>query len=117
MRKIALVLAVIMVLMSLPVSAMAAEPRAISIVPGITFNGTTAICEVSIVGNNMSDDLAATIRLYRGNTVIATWFANGDGYIDFSRTKIVTAGYTYTLTVSLTYNGEACTPVSQTARL
>lgn len=113
MRKLALALAIVMLMSTLAVSASAAsvEPRAITIIPGITFDGTTANCEVAIAGNYTTDEMVATIRLYRGNTIIASWRAEGDGHIFFTRTKEVTKGYTYRLVVSLTVNGQACSPV------
>lgn len=113
MRKMALVLVMVMVLttLALPVYASAAESRAITIVPAISFDGTTATCNARIVGNTIDEELHATIRLYRGNTLVATWTAEGNGYIFFSKTKTVTKGYTYKLTVDLTVDGEACTQV------
>ena len=105
MRKIALILAVVLVMSSLMVPAMAAEPKMVTVVPGLTFNGTTATCELRAVGNYLTDDLVATIRLYRGSTLIATWNTEADGYLFFSDTKTVTKGYSYTLKVDLTING------------
>lgn len=106
MRKIAFVLAIILVL-SLPLSVQAAQPRAISIVPRINVNGSTATCTVTAVADNISEHLEATIKLYRGSTLIATWYEDGYGYINFKETKTVLSGYTYKLTVDLTVDGVA----------
>lgn len=115
MRKVSLVLAMVLLLSVLAVPSMAAEPRIVTIVPGISFEGTTATCTVRAVGNNLTDEMEATIRLYRGSTLIATWYAEGNGYIFFSKEKVVTKGYNYKLTVDLTINGEACSQVYEEA--
>ena len=112
MRKMSLILAVVLLVTTLAVPAMAAQPRAITILPTITVNGTTATCDVSCVGERTSDELVATMRLYRGSTLIATWVERGNGYIFFTETKTVTSGYTYTLTVDLVINGKTCPTVS-----
>lgn len=117
MRKTALVLAIVMLLTALAAPVMAAEARITSIAPEITFDGTTANCSVIIGGNNTSEKLEATMKLYRGSTLIATWTAEGNGYIIWSATKTVTRGYTYKLTVTLTVDGVACSPVYVTNTL
>lgn len=111
MRKMSLILVVAMLFSILALPAAAAEPRAVTIVPDLSFDGTTANCVVHIMGNSTNEEMDATIRLYRGSTLIATWYAEGNGYIFFEKTKTVTKGYTYKLTVDLTIDGEACTPV------
>lgn len=108
MRKMSLILAVVLLLTTLASPVLAAQPRAITIVPSITVNGTTATCNVSCVAERTTDLLVAYIRLYRGSTLIATWRVQEEGYIFFSETKSVTSGYKYTLTVDLTVNGNPC---------
>ncbi len=106
MRKTALVLAIVLLLTAtLAIPAQAAQPRAITAVPGLTINGTTATCSLRSAGNYSTDEFDATIKLYRGSTCIATWTAEGTGYLGFSKTKTITAGYTYTLKTTLTVNG------------
>ena len=114
MRKISLLLAVVMLVTALAAPAMAVEPRIVTIIPELTFDGNIATCNVSMVANTTSDELEATVRLYRGTTLVATWYAEGNGYIFFSKTKPVIQGYTYKLTVDLTINGEACSQVYAT---
>lgn len=114
MRKVSLVLAIVLIFTCIAVPVSAATPRAVTIVPGISFNGTTALCEVRIVGNQITDDLDATIRLYRGNVLVTSWTTEGTGYLVFSKTATVLRGYTYKLTVDLTINGEACSTVYTT---
>lgn len=106
MRKIAMSLAVIMVLL-LPMTAHAATPRSIGITPRITFSGTTANCSVIITSNSGDDEIEATIKLWKGSTCVATWPENGTGYIIFSDTATVTKGKTYTLTVDAIVNDVA----------
>lgn len=106
MRKTALVLALVLLMTSvLAIPASAVEPRVTTAVPGITVNGTTATCSLQAAANSTSDYLEATIKLYRGSTKIATWYADGYGYLSFSESKTVTSGYTYTMKVDLTVNG------------
>ena len=106
MRKIAFVLAVILVL-SMPLSVLAVQPREITVYPTISVNATLATFSVQATGNNMSEYLKATIRLYRDNLLIGSWYVDGYGYIDFTETKVVRSGYTYKVTVDLTVNGVA----------
>lgn len=111
MKKIAFFLAVILVL-SIPLSIQAVEPRMITVYPRISLNGTTATCTVTAVGNNTSEYFDATIKLYRENTLLYTWYASGYGYIDFTRTRGVPSGYTYKLVVDLTVDGVAIPQVT-----
>ena len=112
MRKIALILAVVMLMTALATPALAAQPRAVTIIPELDFDGYTATCSVRIAGNSTSDKMVAAIRLWRGNNLLAaTWTATGNGYIFFSRQTTVIKGQTYRLTVDLTINGEACSQV------
>ena len=115
MKKIALILAVVIVL-SLPLSVEAAQPRAISVLPEIIVNGTTATCYVTAVADNMSEHLEATIKLYRGNILIATWYEDGYGYIDFTETQTVPSGFIYKLTVDLKVEGVAVPQATATSR-
>lgn len=104
MKKCALIMAIIIVL-SIPITANAASPRMLSIMPAITFDGTTANCSVTIVGDQLTDDLTATIKLWRGTTCLETWTASGEGYIFWDDTATVTKNKTYKLTVDVTVNG------------
>ena len=112
MRKIALLL-VLVLLLSVPLSVQAATPRAIPIRSDISYSGNVATCTVRIVGNE-SDQLEATIKLWRGSSCIATWNESGTGYIYFSETATVTQGKTHKLTVDCWVNGVAQERVSVT---
>lgn len=111
MRKIAFILAIVLIL-SVPLSVQAAEPRMITVHPTISLNGTTVTCAVTAVADNMSEYLEATIRLYRAGNLIATWYEDGYGYINWTKTRNVPQGYTYTLTVDVTVDGNAVPQIS-----
>ena len=111
MKKIAFILAIVLVL-SVPLPVKAAEPRAITVYPTITLDGTTATCKLRAIADNTSEYLEATIRLYRAGNLIATWYEDGYGYINWTKTRNVPQGYTYTLTVDLTVDGDAVPQVS-----
>ena len=110
MKKTALLLAIILVI-SLPMSALAA-PRALNISPLLRFTGTTAECEVTVVGNMTSDYVEVTMKLMRGNYCEASWSANGYGYVYMYKEDTVTKGRTYNLVVEVKLNGVASSPVS-----
>ncbi len=115
MRKIVMSLAVIMVLL-LPVTAQAANARTINIIPKLTFSGTTANCSLTILANSMSDEIEATIKLWRGSTCIATWQEDSTGILSFKDTVSVSNGKTYELTADVTINGTTQPQVSVSAK-
>ena len=103
-----LVLAIVMLVMAFAVPAEAADARVSTIVPSLSFSGTTATCSLRVTGESTSEHIEATIKLYLGNIPVATWTAEGDGYLFFSKTTGVNKGYTYTMKVQLTIDGEEC---------
>ena len=110
MRKVALALAIILII-SMPLSVSAA-PRALGINPVLDFDGTTATCKVTVIGNNTSEYIQATMKLMYGSTCIASWSSSGYGYVYMLKNTTVTAGRTYNLVVEVTVNGVVKTPVS-----
>lgn len=104
MKKCAMLLAVLLIL-SIPVTVNAASTRMLSIMPELTFDGTTANCSVAVIGNNTSEDIDVTIKLWHGTTCLETWTASGDGYVFWDDTATVTKNQTYKLTVDVTING------------
>lgn len=114
MRKIAFMMALLLFI--LPITANAATPRLVGIRPGIDFEGNTADCTVSITGNSMKDDIDAIIKLWCGDSCIATWTTSGTGYVFFSKSKTVTKGREYTLTVDATINGVTQATISYTGK-
>lgn len=103
-RRILSFVAVLVLMAAMCASAFAVEPRAPRISPSLTFSGTTANCQVVIISSG--DDIDATMELWRGNTLIASWPKEGTGQVIISGTYGVTRGVTYTLTVSGTIGGE-----------
>lgn len=111
MRKAAFFLALIMIL-SVPTTAYAAVPEEVSpfalkIMPSLSFDGETANCTVTVIGDNMSDSISITMKLWQSNSCIATWNGSGTGYMQFSRNCNVTSGLEYKLTAAVTVNGIA----------
>ena len=106
MRKTALLLALVL-LFSVPLSAQAAAPRSIPIRSEISYSGNVATCTVRISGYSESDQLEATIKLWRGSSCIATWNESGTGYINFSDTATITPGKTHKLTIDWWVTGVA----------
>lgn len=110
MRKIALFLAIIMVI-SMPLSA-SAEPRALETDVVLDFEDTTAFCEATVVGNNTSEYIEVTMKLKWGIFTLETWTASGYGYVYMLEEHAVNKGWTYKLVVEVTFDGVEKTPVS-----
>lgn len=111
MKKLALLMAIILVI-SMPLTV-SATPRALSIRPSLTFEGTTATCHVLVVGNNTSEHIEVTMKLMYGNSCVASWSDDGYGYVLMEENATVTKGRTYNLVVEVTINGVANPPVYQ----
>lgn len=110
MRKVALFLALILVF-AMPLTVSAA-PRALGINPVLDFNGTTATCDVMVIGNDTSEYIDVTVKLMDGSYCIASWYDSGYGYVWIMENATVTKGRTYDLVVAVKVNGVASTPVS-----
>ena len=109
MKKSVLLFALILII-SIPTTAQAAVPDELSpfvlkILPSLTFDDETANCTVTIIGDNMSDSISVTLKLWQGNACLATWNSSGNGYMQLSQSKNVTEGVQYKLTVDVTING------------
>ena len=87
-------------------TAYAASPRVAQVVPGISFNGTTATCTVFIAAEQATDDIDAVIKLWRGSQCIKTWERSSVGDLAFSGEASVTKGKTYELTVDASLSGK-----------
>ena len=98
MRKRVAALTVIVVFL-LTVTATAMISRAVSVVPTLSYNGTTAVCQVFAVGNTEDEIIYAAVKLMHGNEVVESWYPSATGILDFTETVDVTYGETYTLTV------------------
>lgn len=110
MRKVALLMAIILVI-SMPLTVSAA-PRALGINPTLAFDGTTATCDVMVVGNDTSEYIEVTMKLMNGYYCVASWYDDGYGYVWIQEDAAVTKGCTYTLVVEVKVNGVASSPVS-----
>ena len=110
MRITALLLAVVL-LISMPVSVFA-EPRALTIRPTLSFDGTTATCEATVVGNDTSEYIEVTMTLKWGIFTIEKWTASGYGYVYMNEQHAVNSGWTYKLVVEVTFDGVEKSPVS-----
>lgn len=103
-RKMLIVLAMVFLVTSMPVCAMAQTSRVISVVPQLTFTGTTANCVVYVGGNFVTDRIEAEIKLWSGSVCLATWNASGTGFLTFSDTYGVSRNREYTLTATVEIN-------------
>lgn len=106
MKKLAFFLAILLVV-SMPLQALAVA----TISPDLSFSGTTAKCDVLIMGDTASDHLKVTMKLMYGNRILATWTSEGYGYVAMSETTTVSTGKTYKLLVEVIANGVAKDPV------
>lgn len=100
----------IILVVSIPLTVSAA-PRALTINPTLAFDGTTATCEVAVVGNNISEHITVVMKLMHGNTCVKAWMHEDDGYVYMLTYANVTKGQTYTLRIEVTVNGVVKQPV------
>lgn len=114
MKKTAL-LAALLIVLAIPMQAQAATMRASKVFPSLTFDGTTAVCAVTIIADNAGDDISVTVKLWQGSTCLKTWNDSGTGHMDFSATKTVSSSGQYKLTVDATINGTTLPTASSTA--
>lgn len=110
MKKLALLMAIILVI-SMPLTV-SATPRLLSIRPSLTFEGTTAACEVTVVGNNMSEHIEVVMKLMHGTSCVKAWMNDDYGYVYMLAYANVTKGQTYSLVIEVKVNGVAQQPVS-----
>lgn len=103
MWKRVMALMVVLVLV-LAVTAEAVMSRGVSVRPLLSFEGTTAKCVVTVVGNTENETIFATIKLMHGDEMIRTWYPSARGILDFEESVGVTRGETYTLTVQVVTN-------------
>lgn len=104
MKKIASFMLVIIVLFTFTASAYAEGPlRVNTIIPSLSFQGTTAYCEVVVTapGNSIS----VSMELFEGDSLIASWNGWGTSIVPLSKKATVESGHTYTLSVNGTING------------
>lgn len=103
-----------LLLLTLSLTAHAAEPYALTANPDLSFEGTTAVCSVSCRGEKTTDKIVATLTLYQGNTVVDTWSDSGTFRVALSGECNVKSGVAYKLVLSWSVNGEAQTDLTVT---
>ena len=105
MKKVAFLLALILVV-SMPLSTLAATPRQdANYAVSLTFSGTTANCKAEVVTANESYYCVITMKLFCGNQLVKQWSQSQNGSFEMQRTCTVTKGQTYKLTMELMVNG------------
>lgn len=110
MKKRAVLLFVVFLLLISSTVQSYAEFRFINITPSLEFNGNVANCSVSII--RVGKTIDATLSLWHGGTCVASWHKTKLSSVVISETATVVSGVTYTLTVSGTIDG---VPFSSTA--
>ena len=103
------------VMMVLAVPAKAAT-RVTGAVPTLSFSGTTANCGITVMADHTTDTIEVTLKLWHGTRCLATWTADGPGYLRIKETTTVTSGLTYRLTADIILNDVAQPQVSVSAR-
>lgn len=113
-RKYIAVLLVVLIIATIPITAYAATPRALSIQPVLQFKGMTATCAVTIAAEP-TDTINAVITLWKGSRKIATWDESNIYYIFFKDTSTVSSKGEYKLTVDVKINGISKPQISITS--
>jgi hypothetical protein len=106
MRRRIIPLAALLI-MALTISAQAIDLRAISVVPSLSFNGTTAVCYVDCWTGNSQDKVTATLTLYQDSTYVDSWNNSGKGGVFVTGSCEVESGKSYKLVLSYSINGAA----------
>ena len=115
-RIIPIVLAIVLAFSSFAFAAVPQRGEIMSVgAPKLNAVGNTAICECTITFGGQYID--ATMELYQGSTLVASWNQTGTGQVVFYETETIVHGLTYTLTVSGTAGGVSFTPRSVTKTL
>lgn len=102
-KRTILVALCILLLGALP--AHAAETRAIPVTPTLTFDGTTALCGVTV--SSYGKNISVTLELWKGNTLVDRWSRNGFSLASISESCLVSKNNTYTLIVTGYVGNEA----------
>lgn len=118
-KRLLTVLIALLLLFALPASTYAKIPEmdsieSITIQPSLSFDGNTAYCGLNATGNSYSDTVYATLKLWRGSTLLNTWYAYGTYQVIMDKTATVSYGYTYKLTADVIINGVARPTVTVT---
>lgn len=109
MRK-RFVLFVLLGVLVLGLTAQAVNPRQ-SGRPVLSFNGTTAICSGTCLGDNSTDRINVTLTLYHGDAYVDSWSGSGVIRVLVSGNCTVERGETYRLVMTWSVNGVEQQPV------
>ena len=113
MKKI--VATILLIALLVVPTATCANARAIPVIALNVSFATTAVVSTVEIQADLDKAISAVIKLYQGNSCIATWNASDVGYLNFRSVKVVDKGYTYTLTVDATIDGTTYDTVSTSA--
>lgn len=107
-------IAVVMIIVLMLTTFVYAETESVNNTLRLNFDGASASCYIKLYYPGKSID--ATLKLYKGNTLKASWHKTGTTTITISGTHGVVSGSTYTLKVTGTAGGSALsvTPVTKT---
>lgn len=78
--------------------AHAAETRAIPVTPSLAFDGTTALCGVTV--SSYGKNISVTLQLWNSNTLVDTWTKSGISVVTVNEQCDVARGNNYTLIIS-----------------
>ncbi|MBR3469627.1 MAG: hypothetical protein IKH28_08040 [Lachnospiraceae bacterium] len=106
MRKLISIFLAIAVMLWFGSTANAANSAYATIIPNLSFSGTTATCDLTVYAGYTTDSIEASVVLKNGTIPIKQWTnLTANGYMDFSDTAYVSHGSTYTMQVTLKING------------
>ena len=104
MRKIALLLAVVMIFM-VPVNALAAEQSDAVITPTLTISGRTATCEATVRANSSTDYIEMRVTVWYETRCLLDETVTGYYAVRFEDWLPLTSGWEVELRVDVTING------------
>lgn len=113
-KRISILLTMVVLLVSLAIPVQAVSTYANTMSHSLSFTNTTANCGLTVVAEKANYSISATLKLYQGNTLIASWSASGTGMLVMNKTKNVTKGKSYTLIANVTIAGQQKPPLSIT---
>jgi len=116
MKKLLCVLAAILMLATMPVTAYANSSRALTSTLTLSFNDSSATCAVMISGDSMSDVFRAVIKLYYEGERIRLWYDMAETCLAFERSYDISdyGPGTYELMVTFNVNNGESETVSIT---
>jgi hypothetical protein len=113
-RYVAAVILILAMFTMLGATAAAVESRTDRAKPTLTFDGTTALCQVTVT--EFGKEIFATLELWQGKRFIASWSDSATTRLEISKRCAVESGLLYTLTANGTIDGEPFEEASVTVR-